>query len=81
MKTSLIYVNIGDPVIHRIVDGYGRVREEKCTLVKIELVPNGIDDPRILCRLTVKTPRDTLLSATSEKFVTDPDFKYELMHK
>lgn len=81
MKTCLIYIKVGDPVIHEDVNGYGKTSYEKCTLLKMELVPNGMDDRSLVCVLTVKTPRNTSVSATSDRFLPDPEFEYELIHK
>jgi hypothetical protein len=58
-KTACIILRVGDSVI----DNESRIGK----IISIELVPNGISDPSLIARLTVKHQWGKII-ATADKF-------------
>jgi hypothetical protein len=72
MKSSLIFIKIGDFVMHN--DGrYGILKD-------IKLVPNSISDSSLVAILYVETDGirgNGIMSATSDKFKVIEEFLYD----
>jgi hypothetical protein len=68
MKSSLIQLNIGDPVLYE--DG------EILTIRHIRLVPNGKNDPELVTLVFAERKNGNLVSATSNRFKPAPDHEY-----
>jgi hypothetical protein len=68
MKSSLIQLNIGDPVLYE--DG------DILTIKHIRLVPNGSSNPELVTLVFAERKNGNLVSATSNRFKPVPDHDY-----
>lgn len=70
MKSSLIQIKVGDPVIEKD-------RGIKCEVLDLKITPNGVDDPKLVVLLYVRKPDGGVLEGTSDRFIPCEDFEYE----
>ena len=73
MKSCMIRINIGNRVL------YNRNRFEwiPVTILDAVLVPNGVDNPEIVCAIYAQKDDGGMVSATSEHFKPMDETDYE----
>ena len=76
MKTSLIQLRIGNPIIYE-----PNGRNYELTIVNYKLTPNGINDPKLVCLITASGLNGFTVEATSDKFIVKDSEEYETVYK
>ncbi len=74
MKTCLIKLKIGDPIIHPEQTRFGRNRLMR--IKSIRLTANGMDDPSIVAVIVGKDEHGTV-SGTSNRWIIVDDHAYD----
>lgn len=75
MKTSLVQLRIGDSVIYEPDN-----RKIPLIIDEIKLVPNGINDPKLVAVITAKHSNGFRVEATSDKFIVDDQYEYNSIY-
>ena len=75
MKTCLIQLKIGDPVIYEHKD-----RNIRMNIMDYKLVPNGMDKPEIVCLIKAESKDGFIAEATSDNFIIIDDEEYKTVY-
>lgn len=71
MKTCLIQLKVGDPIIYE-----PNHRNMELTIKDYKLVPNGMNDPKLVCLITAERTDGFSVEATSDKFIIKDSEEY-----
>ncbi len=74
MKTCLVKLKVGDPVIHPGPTRSGCNR--RMYIRSICIAPNGMDDPRLVAIIVAEDDNGTV-SCTSDKWIVVDDHEYD----
>jgi len=72
MKSCLVRLNKGNKALYDGIRG-----ESVVTIMDFVLVPNGRDNPKLVCVIYAKREDGGIVSATSDKFTALDDETYE----
>lgn len=75
MKTCLVQLCIGDKVIYE-----PNGRNIEMIIKDYQLVPNGINDPKIVCLLTAERVDGFQVQAASDKFIILANEEYKSVY-
>ena len=73
MKTCMIRINIGDRVLYN----QNRAEWIPVTILDMVLVPNGINNPELVCAIYAQKDEGGMVNATSDKFKPIDEIEYE----
>lgn len=75
MKTSLIQLRIGDPIIYEPNE-----RNIQMIVEDIKLTPNGINDSKLVALIIAKRNDGFMVEATSDKFILTEWYEYSSVY-